>query len=75
MNKATAVNLRTICSGKNVWAVVVAKLVERWLPIREVCSSNPVIGKNLYQTLTVNCIEKTKVLKKRPGMAHLKNVC
>ena len=23
---------------------------------------------------TVNCIEKTKIRKKRPGMAHLKNV-
>ena len=23
---------------------------------------------------TVNCIEKTKIRKKRPGMAHLKNI-
>ena len=30
------------------WAVVVAQLVERALPISEVCGSNPVIGKNLY---------------------------
>ena len=30
------------------WAVVVAQLVERSLPILEVCSSNPVIGKILY---------------------------
>ena len=58
---------------KNVWAVVVAQLVERWLPIREVCSSNPVIGKNLYQTLTVNCIEKTKIMKKGREWPILKN--
>ena len=30
------------------WAVVVAQLVERLLPIPEVRGSNPVIGKNLY---------------------------
>ena len=51
-------------------AVVVAQLVERLLPIPEVCGSNPVIGKNLHSTFTVNCIEKTKIKKKRPGMAH-----
>ena len=52
--------------------MVVAQLVERLLPIPEVRSSNPVIGKNLYWTFAVNCIEKTKIKKKRPGMAHLK---
>ena len=32
--------------------------------------------RNLYFTLfTVNCIEKTKIKKKRPGMAHLKKKC
>ena len=53
-------------------AVVVAQLIERALPIPEVCGSNPVIGKNLYieHLLIVNCIEKTKINKKRPGMAH-----
>ena len=30
------------------WAVVVAQLVEQLLPIPEVRSSNPVIGKNLF---------------------------
>ena len=49
--------------------MVVAQLVGWSLPIPEVRCSNPVIGKNLYQTLTVNCIEKTKIKKKRPGMA------
>ena len=49
-----------------------AQLVERLLPIPEVRGSNPVIGKNLYRTFTVNCIEKTKINKKRPGMAHFK---
>ena len=53
--------------------VVVAQLVERSLPIPEVRGSNPVIGKNLYRTFTVNCIEKTKIKKKRPGMAHFFN--
>ena len=41
-------------------AVVVAKLVERLLPIPEVHGSNPVIS---------NCIEKTKIKKKRPRRA------
>ena len=30
------------------WAVVVAQLVERLLPIPDVRGSNPVIGKNLF---------------------------
>ena len=33
---------------KLYWAVVVAELVERSLPIPQVLSSNPVIGKQLY---------------------------
>ena len=41
----------------------VAQLVERLLPIPEVRGSNPVIGKKLYRTLTVNCIVKTKIKK------------
>ena len=36
----------------------------------EVHGSYPVIGKNLYWTITDICIEKTKIMKKRPGMAH-----
>ena len=51
-------------------AVVVAQLVELLLPIPEVRGSNPVIGKIYIEHLTVNCIEKTKIKKKRPGMAH-----
>ena len=55
---------------RQLWAVVVAQLVERSLPTTEVRGLNPVIGKLLYQTLnclpTVNCIEKTKIKKKRP---------
>ena len=43
---------------KNELAVVMAQLVDRSFPLPEVCSSNPVIGKNLYWTFTVNCIEK-----------------
>ena len=41
-----------------------------WLSIPEVSGSNPVIGKKIYWTLTVNCIEKTKIKKKGSGMAH-----
>ena len=54
------------------WEVVVAQLVERLLPIPEVRGSYPVIGNNSYSTITVNCIEKTKIKKKRPGMAQFK---
>ena len=46
----------------------VAQLVERSLPIPEVCRSNPVIGKiYIEHLLTVNCIEKTKKEKKEAG--------
>ena len=45
-------------------------MVEPLLPTSEVCSSNPVIGKNLYWTFTVNCIEKTKVKEKETGIAN-----
>ena len=60
------------------WAVVVAQLVERLLLIPEVRGSNPVIGKNLFIYWTIVncqlCIEKTKIKKKRPRMAHLKKI-
>ena len=51
----------------------VAQLVERSLPIPYVRGSNPVIGKFYVYLLSVNWIEKSKIDKKRPGMAHLKN--
>ena len=50
-------------------AVVVAQLVKRSLPIPEIRGSNPDIGKILSTYCT---IEKKKIKKKRPGMAHLK---
>ena len=51
-----------------VGAVVVAQLVERSLPTPEILGSNPDIGK----MLSTNCtIEKKKIKKKRPRMAHL----
>ena len=50
--------------------MVVAQVVERSLPIPEVRGSNPVIGKNIQLTFTVNSIEKTKINKKWPRMAH-----
>ena len=51
--------------------VVVAQLVEQPLLIPEVRGSDPVIGKiYIDQLFTINCIEKKKINKKRPGMAH-----
>ena len=50
-----------------LWAVVVAQSVEWSLPIPEVRGSNPVIGKHLNRTFTVNCIEKTKIKEKEAG--------
>ena len=49
-----------------------AQLVELSLPIPEVSSSHPVIGKIYIEPFfTVKlCIEKTKIKEKRPGMAH-----
>ena len=38
----------TLLKG-STWAVVVAQLVERLLPIPEVRGSNPVIGKTLFK--------------------------
>ena len=46
--------------AKNIVLVVVAQLVEWLVPIPEVRGSNPIIGKILYWTFTVNCIENTK---------------
>ena len=60
-----------IVKGSRRWAVVLAQLVEQLLPTPEVCCSNPVIGKKFYWMFAVNCIEKTKIMKKRPGLAHI----
>ena len=52
-------------------AVDVAQLVERSPPTPEICSSNTVIWQTFFEHLfTVNCVEKTKIKKKRPGMAN-----
>ena len=51
--------------------MVEAQLVEWLLLILEVHCLNPVIGKNYIEHLfSVNCIEKTKIKKERPGMSH-----
>ena len=54
--------------------MVVAQLVGRLLPKSEVHGSTLVIGKiyieHLFTLFTINCIEKMKINKKRPGMAH-----
>ena len=57
-----------------IWAVVVAQMVEWSLLIPKVCGLNTAKGKKLYWTFTVNCIENTKIKRKRPGIAHLKNL-
>ena len=52
--------------------MVVAQLVEQSHSIPEVRSLNPVIGKNLYWTFTVNSIEKTKIKEKEAGNGPIK---
>ena len=53
--------------------VVVAQLIERLLPIPEVRGSNPVIGKNLCSTFTVNCTyRKDENKEKEAGNVPLK---
>ena len=55
----------------NNWEVVVAQLVEWSLPIPEIRGSNPDIDKIYIEHLfTVSCAEKTKIKKKKTGMAH-----
>ena len=49
------------------WAVVVAQLVERLLSTQEIHGLYPDIGKILPSNCT---IQKTKIKKKRLGMAH-----
>ena len=49
----------------------VAQLVGRLLPTPESRDANSIIIKFYIQFL--NCIEKTNIKKKRPGMAHLKS--
>ena len=50
------------------WEVIVAQLVKRSLPTPEIRGSNPDIG----EILSTNCtLQKTKIKKKRQGMAHL----
>ena len=50
--------------------MVVAQLVKRLLPTPEVRGSFPIGDINIDQYST-NCnVEKTKIKKKRPGMAH-----
>ena len=61
------------------WAVVVAQLVERSLPIPEVRGLNPVISKNLFFYIellfTVNCVlKKAKIKKKEAENGPFKNV-
>ena len=50
-----------------------AQLVERSLPIPEVLSSKPVIGKIYIEHLSTLNSKKDEKRKKKPGMAHLKN--
>ena len=48
-----------------------AQMVDRLPPKPEIHCSNPVIGILLsHICLLSNCVEKTKIKKKRPGMAH-----
>ena len=53
-----------------LWAVVIAQLMERFLQFQRSAVRIPSLAKILH--FTVNCIEKTKIKKKKPGKAHLK---
>ena len=44
-------------------------MAKRSLPTQEVRGSNPVIGRVFLIPFTAKCIEKSKIKKKRPGMA------
>ena len=46
-------------------AVVVAQLVDQLLPISEVRSSNPVIGKNYIEQCLLSTVLKTRNKEKR----------
>ena len=48
--------------------MVVAQLVERSPPTPEIRNSKPV--KHIKHMVIVNCVEKTKIKKKRLGTAH-----
>ena len=56
----------------NFWAVVVAQLLERLLPISRGLQLESSHWQKQYWTFTVNCFEKTKIKKKKPGMALFK---
>ena len=66
-NQKTLLNLFELAR-----VVVVVQLAERSLPTPDIPGSNPDIGKEINQMyLSANCYpEKTKIKKKRPGMAH-----
>ena len=51
-----------------------AQLVERSLPTPEICGSNPDGQRNFVNLFIINCVEKKKIKKKRPGMAHFFNL-
>ena len=55
-------------------AVVVAQLVERLLPIPDVRSSNPVIGKIYIERRVLQTALKRPKNQNRSGMSHLKNL-
>ena len=69
--------LSNLLPQKHVSAVVVAQLVERPLPIPEVCCSNPVIGKNYIEHFSIlNCFENKKIKKKEArNDPFLKSAC
>ena len=52
--------------------MVVAQFAKRLPPTLEVRGSNPPHWQSFIEL--VYCIHKTKIKKKSPGMAHLKNV-
>ena len=64
---------RIINKHKHIERVVVAQLTERSLSMQEILSSNPVMEFFLLCTFLLLTVGKTKIKKKRPGMAHSKH--
>ena len=57
-----------------IWAVVVAQLAKRSLPMPEIRRSNPDIAKIFFDNLTVNCncSRETKMNEKEAGNGPFK---
>ena len=67
--KAESVTIiqKQLRTGTDPVKMALAQLVERSFRTQEVCSLNLVIANFLF---TVTCVDKDKIKKKMPGIAH-----